>query len=979
MRQPKNTVRVSGNGKSCQRACDARRWICVLFLWTVPGLSFSASAQDEIVPVKRFDRNNGLPAKVVYNLCKDNDGFIWFAAENGVFRFDGRNYYGYTTKDGLCDNEIIEIYADKKNNIWCSGYNGRISVIQNGVVNNDHNFIRDWKPGGFIYDITGDDAGNVFLIGEREELFRIDSLFRLSSLVPAVPWRSRGMIYNENLHLKFRDTLYTLDALGKCRKKIDSLPFAKHVAPNMVSRADGSFWVVTLNRRIRNLVDDTEINLESLGVFSPMFVSRVDYRYVVIGSWEGRYVLYDWVREHFWEIRLPEKARVVDALRDRQGNIWLSAYGDGLFIIRPETGNERERQTFRQFGRNIREAYRWNDELLAVNSTQRLLSLKNGVYTETPLPFLKKYADYNEYAAFIPLGNRLFLQTSFACFIREENGIMHGMELGGKEAVLYADSLIFIRYAYDVWLRPVRKPDSLAVVYPDRVFSFCLQGDKLWMGGKDGLICHDIRTQTNTLTDFHVPDNGRIEDMESLGDRTLILASSNSGVLFVHDGRFVGRISIENGLFDNDCKELDFCSRGWVVRHPLGLSLVDTVSGEISTVSRWKGIPVSLVNSVYIKDDEVLLSTNEGLFSTDVRALFAKAPEYRRVRLLRVIAGGKTVVPDGVNVPYGNNRLKVDFGLPVYNEPHLVQYYWRINGGEWNLTDVNSLELADLRTGEHRLEFKAKAPGFDFSPVTVMTFGVETPFWKSWAFLLGTGAVLLLIIVGVQRRMYRKRLARVQEKASIRHQLITFEQKALNAMMNPHFVFNAMGSIQYLLNRGEIQSANDCLVKFSRLIRKTLETSQKEYCYLDDEIERLTLYLQLEKMRLGDRMDFRISVSENLDPERNRIPTMILQTYVENAIIHGAAAVRRHTFISVTFRGEGDRLHITVEDNGPGFDLGNRSRGRFGLQATEKRLELLTQITRERHSVTVASPVPGSDIGTRVLLEFPLGKLSADV
>ncbi|MBL0913771.1 MAG: histidine kinase, partial [Bacteroidia bacterium] len=526
--------------------------------------------------------------------------------------------------------------------------------------------------------------------------------------------------------------------------------------------------------------------------------------------------------------------------------------------------------------------------------------------------------------------------------------------------------------AYTVYLR---RPEDIMGrrLFDERLYSFCIQDDRLWMGTFKGLMYYDIPADRISDVQFSVPGNGRIEALQSVGHDVLLLGTSNQGLFFVKDGRVLKNVGVTDGLFDPDCKEIDAFAGGWVVRHPIGLSMIDVHTREIRTLSQWNNIPVSSINSISISGDSILLSTTGGLFIESLKNMFRQRNEIRRVELLRISGREGQLFPQDLQLPYTENKLKIEFAMPEYDQPEMIVYQWRINKGIWNNAATNILDLADLSSGDYLLEIRGRAPGYRWSAITGLSFSVETPFWRSPVFFVLLVFVLVLSLSFAQQFRYRRQLQSEREKASLQYQLINYEQRALNAMMNPHFVFNAMGSIQYLLNKGDVEEANNYLVKFSRLIRKSLEALQKEYCVLEDEIERLTLYLQMEKMRLEGRLHVHIEVDKNLDAEKLSIPGMILQTYVENAVVHGIDPLKKETHIRLLFRAEGDRLLVSISDNGPGFNTDNtekRSR-RFGLSATEKRLALLSKITGKPHRVSILSPAD-EDGGTLVRLEFPL-------
>lgn len=943
-------------------------------LWLLCQLIFVGYtwAQDEIIPSRHYDRSNGLPAKKMYNMALDRDGFIWFAAENGIFRFDGKVFYPYTTKEGLCDNDIIEVFADRKGAIWCSGYNGKISVIENGVVNTHYPLVENWNSRGFIFDMAADPQGNLYMAGEEGEVFRIDSLHRVQRLkfdhaLVALAFFHKPYV----LHGHF---ISTWDFMTHRLRKELMMDTLQHFQSYHISRVDGSLWMHTDNGELQNLFTGKRLDVKFAGNSRVNFVSQVTPRYMVIGFLGMGPLLYDTYTGTHRPIKLPANVRVVDALQDRQGNVWLSAYRDGLFSFDLPAEDVARDRALSGFMGNTLGAFQFGNKTMALSSTDTLFVEGSEGTRRLPLHAAGKIFNLSENVSFAGASNSLMISNGKKLFIYNRDGLQEMPPKVCKAVLVYKDSLYFLRSSYRIIQQNFNNPLQETVVCAERAFSFCLQGDRLWIGVKDGLTYYDIRTQQKGPVVFRVPQDGRVEDIKPLGNHLLALATSNLGVLFIRNGRLLAPVNIAQGLFDDDCKELEPYPGGFVVRHPLGLSLIDFRTAQIRAISQWKNISVSSINDVYIYGgDTVLLSTSQGLLRTRLEELFEKIPERRAVKFLQVVSDGPPLMHGNIDLPYDQNKLKIDYALAEYDQPYQVQYVWRMNGGDWNKTTGSSLELADLSPGDYVLELRARAPGFDFSPVSTLRFHVRTPFWRTAWFLILLIVSLVGAIWAYLRQRYIRKLHTEREKASIRHQLMTFEQKALNAMMNPHFVFNAMGSIQHLLNTHQNQPANDYLVKFSRLIRKSLETSQQEFCYLDDEIERITLYLQLEKMRLGEKLVFNIEVEETLDPERIKVPTMILQTYVENAIIHGVAALRRGGAIYLSFRQHKDVLYTTLDDNGPGFNPNDKAKKniRFGLSATEKRLELLTQITGKVYRVHVHSPL-GPEGGTRVELFFPL-------
>jgi sensor histidine kinase YesM len=202
-----------------------------------------------------------------------------------------------------------------------------------------------------------------------------------------------------------------------------------------------------------------------------------------------------------------------------------------------------------------------------------------------------------------------------------------------------------------------------------------------------------------------------------------------------------------------------------------------------------------------------------------------------------------------------------------------------------------------------------------------------------------------------------------RRKAKEAQRRTELEQKALRAQMNPHFIFNSLGAIQEMYMSGDTDLANNYLGDFGKLLRKILENSGKETTTLKEEMEMLRLYLGLEKERNSGMIEYAIEMDERLDLSGTRIPPMIIQPFVENAIWHGILPSRRKGKITIRIKptANAQKLICEIEDNGVGIDQSpkQKERASMGIHITEQRLG-----TR----ALIANLAPG----TLVTLQIPL-------
>jgi tetratricopeptide (TPR) repeat protein len=218
-------------------------------------------------------------------------------------------------------------------------------------------------------------------------------------------------------------------------------------------------------------------------------------------------------------------------------------------------------------------------------------------------------------------------------------------------------------------------------------------------------------------------------------------------------------------------------------------------------------------------------------------------------------------------------------------------------------------------------------------------------------FITGGAGVIILSSVFIFLFYKRKRDAEQKQKEiSLSLQVSETEMKALRSQMNPHFIFNALQSIQTFLMSHRSEEANTYLLKFSKLMRLVLENSQHSEVSLKDDMQALELYMQLESIRLPHPFTYEFHIDESIDVENDTIPPLILQPFVENAIWHGLQYKSETGHINIFISKKDNALYATIEDNGVGRDMSKQvqqpmliKKESLGMKLTEERLKILNE------------------------------------
>ncbi|MFH0843463.1 MAG: histidine kinase [Bacteroidota bacterium] len=246
-----------------------------------------------------------------------------------------------------------------------------------------------------------------------------------------------------------------------------------------------------------------------------------------------------------------------------------------------------------------------------------------------------------------------------------------------------------------------------------------------------------------------------------------------------------------------------------------------------------------------------------------------------------------------------------------------------------------------------------------------IAFGFLVPLTVALAFFMWRGSKL-------------KDKRRISE---MNRQIAEIQQANLRQQMNPHFIFNTLNSIQYYMYQHDKLATNNYLTKFSNLMRKVLENSQHTYIPLSDELNALTLYLELESIRFKDKFDFEIIVDEDIDPIVFKVPTMLIQPYVENSICHGLIPMETRGKVKIEIKLVNDYLTCTIEDNGIGRDAARGRRNErdgnhnsLGTKIVASRLDLVNSLYGSclKTTYTDLKDPEGNPAGTKVEMQIPV-------
>lgn len=297
---------------------------------------------------------------------------------------------------------------------------------------------------------------------------------------------------------------------------------------------------------------------------------------------------------------------------------------------------------------------------------------------------------------------------------------------------------------------------------------------------------------------------------------------------------------------------------------------------------------------------------------------------------------------DTVYLTYAQNNLTLRLSILDFETktPYQLSYTLNDTLNRYPL-DEPIVHLTNLDYGTNNVSFTAKDK-YNKTLECGMIIIISPPFWRTWWFLI----LSLLLATAVIYLLIQRRLRKLNQEAKLNQQLSEFELKALHAQMNPHFIFNCLNSIKALIMYKRNEEATVYLNKFSSLVRLNLEHSRKQFLSLQQNIDYLKQYIEIEALRFND-LNYEIYIAPDLDTLEIKIAPMLLQPLIENAIWHGLQALSGDKNLRLRFTVANMRVNCEIEDNGVGINFTKTSEKKnhqsIGVENIRQRIKLLNE------------------------------------
>ncbi|WP_276501244.1 two-component regulator propeller domain-containing protein [Terrimonas pollutisoli] len=882
-----------------------------------------------------YTTKQGLSGNEVRSIVEDSLGNLWFGTHSGLSRYDRKSFSNYTTDQGLSNADIMCILEDRKGNFWISTFGGGVNKYDGRVF--EHYAIEQGLPGSAhgVNKILEDKSGDLWftLYGEGVFKYNGESFTHFSFEQGLSNNRVHSIREDKNGNL----WLGTDDGLCRYHGKTfthlnSSLGFSEGSYNCIEEDETGNLWAGMngggLNRFDGKSVARYTID-QGLSSNQVMCLLNDSKGNLWVGTKGGGINKYD--GNSFSQFETVQAA-VWCILEDKKGNIWFGTF-KGLYKY--------DGKNFTHFG--TAQGLSWesiNSICEDRNGNLWLGTEYDGVVNKLDLSAAEtgrySFTHYN-------INHGTSVSRVYSILADKNNNLWFGIN---AEGVIKFDRKFFTRYTTDQGL----SSNSVSSIVEDK------EGN-LWILTNNGLC--KMKSPANNTREKPNPDHTQISLFTT----------------WLYEDGFLGVGSHLNSMIlGRDGNIWAGAGNRLTCYHPEG-DIPDTIPPTIQL----SGVALFDENINWLdvkkkKDSTLILSNGSRVKNFNFSGLTSWYNQ-----------------PENLQLAHNNNYITFQFIGITTNRPKQVRYKYFLEGldANWSsITNKPEATYSNLPNGTYT--FKAKAvnsEGF-WSKELAYTFTILPPWWKTWWFRIIAGLLIVVAFYGIIRwRLHQKfklqveRSEKVTQLAEMRQKTAELEMQALRAQMNPHFIFNSLNSINRFILQNNKAQASEYLTKFSKLVRMILQNSQASLITLESELEALELYLDLEALRFEHHFDYKIAVPKDLDIEVLKVPPLIIQPFVENAIWHGLMHKEEKGQLDIDISQEDDHLIFKVTDDGIGRKqaaiLESKSATRhksMGLKITADRITMLHKLNGNESPVTINDLVhaDGSPAGTEVIIKMPV-------
>ncbi|MCW3072615.1 MAG: hypothetical protein JWO44_2505 [Bacteroidetes bacterium] len=980
--------------------------VCILLLsiysdaQVLPFISEKSLSPSEKYSVQSWTTENGLPQNSINDIAQTRDGYLWLATFDGLVRFDGIKFKVFSTTNTpeLKTNGIKKLFSDNEDRLWIISADGNLTLF----CKNKFTAIALPSKLSITANVIADfENESVLVLGTDNKFYQYrknsfaEVSFGIVEHISSIQTLNTNQLYiaTENgLFSYINDELGEFETLkGKPVNRLYKSPFSE-----VIAESEYELFAVHANscKRIELHTDLSRLGDHSIGYNDEKQLSILTENGVIVNPGSSATVL---------SVQSGLSSNSIRSIfTDREKNLWIGTNNGGL--------NKLKQKLFRTYSKE--------DGMLNDGATA-ILEAKNGVvyignncggvsefYNNSFQQKLKQPKDNCVWSLMEDAAQSLWIGTYGGGVYRcKKNGeIQHFSDDEGL-----SNNIVFSIYEDSHRITWVGTSSGLNVFagnsfqQADTSFHHAItyiQEDKngeLWFCTDAGLAT--IKNNKLVILDktkgFKETSTRYIyEDAEG----TLWIGTHGSGLARLKNGK-VYYFSDHTTQLDKNVWSIAEDRNGnfWMPSNS-GMYVVDKKElNDMADNNSRPFNPIFLGKEDGLKSIEFnggfqpsMLKTSKGEFWFPT----VKGAAVVNPQLLPKLPAGQIVIEqlqadekvialeDSISLTSENVPLDILFTSPFFSNPSKICFEYKLEGVSDNWIDIGTsreIRLKEVPSGSHYI--RIRVAGNMASSEAAIFVSKPLPAWKDPRFIAIACLVFVLVILLITIAAISFVRKRERIKTQINKQYANIELKALQAQMNPHFIFNCLNSIQHFIILNDEVSASKYLTKFSMLMRKFLEHSKSNIVTLQEEIELLRLYVELEALRSKNKFNFQLKIAPDLDIFNIEIPGMLFQPFVENAITHGLLNMESKGTLVLSFSIEDSHVIGIIEDDGVGRKKAveinantYKDHASRGMEIIKERIAVLNYIENIRIEMQVIDKMSPENVpaGTKVIIKIPI-------
>jgi len=937
---------------------------------------------------------DGLPDIEFYDILEDGEGFVWLAADKGLYRYDGKSFknYSHPDKRGL---SVFGLRIGPNGRIWCNNISGQYFYVENDELI----LFKDIKEitKGQLAEFTFYEKSLILHAYPKILSVNIETKEIISDFDNVIVYAFSNLV-KDKLIIITKKHIISFNNFGVEKHRIIHGLNLDHNRTFFFNHKEHLFFNSYSNTTSENKIFEIKNGkLKELQVPEKLIGNKIIRCYNLDGLlWactdEGVFV-YDFLNDNFkLKAAYFEGKKITKVIKDFKDNYWFTSLREGVFVIpnihikQHNLPNEILNVTCMDkldsntlilgsttghlsfLKRDSKEI-----DVIKLNSRKKMFSICNNIYSD------EVYAS---------LGDASIIYNKKGKSITESKKLINAKEI----SLIDKNKFLFSAYSSAFILDKNKKEHKNLGTRRSYTSFYSRKFKNTYVAYVDDLEMYDEKLASKKIRFNNKPIFAI--DIDETDDGVIWVSTFKDGLIGIKDGNVIANFTMENGLLSNQTTTIRSDGNLLWVTTDKGVQLFDTKNNTFKSLTKKDGISSFNITDIVVFDKEVVFSSNKGVFSVNKNRVF-KDNSLSEIYFTNVYIEDEIVeLSDKYVLNPNENKIQFSFHINGYNSEENIIYKYRLLGTNdtWSslASGVSEVTFNSLSAGNYEFQLKGvEKNDLKETEVQSIQIKISLPVYKKWWFIAICVLLGGVLIIGYYKNKLRIKENEKQlqlEKAAKDSELVFLKLENLRSQMNPHFIFNALNSIQDYILLNQKNLAGDYLGKFADLIRMYLNHSTKGSIPLSEEIEALNQYLELEKLRFEDTLHYQIKVTNEIVRDTIEIPTMLIQPYIENAIKHGLLHKKNDRQLNISFSliAEEENLLCEVTDNGVGRKRASELKAKRGVlhqsfagKATNDRLELLNYGKEHKTSVVINDLYSKEDVplGTQVLISIPYTKI----